>query len=210
MAGVSDQRTLERDKPHLKIQVKYEHVHILCDQLCELNAEYEQFGIALHVNHDKLQEIKSNPDKPKAKDKMTKVLKLWKKSKGKKIWKEVYQAVEKVRNYALAETIKSKGLDNEVPMGSSYYHDMLELLGVVIPQWESFGLHLGIPFEEMNLINADNLTAEHCMMKVIQAWITQYGTEATFDKIIEACKRIGNLALAEKLEEDGMKGQKTT
>ena len=65
------------------------------------------------MNRDKLQEIKSNPDKPKAKDKMTEVLKLWKRSEGKKTWKKVYQAVKKLRNYALAQKIESKGLENE-------------------------------------------------------------------------------------------------
>ena len=49
-------------------------------------------------------------------------------------------------------------------------------------------------------------TAKRRMMQVIKAWIDQYGTEATFDKIIRACVNIGNLALAEKLEEDGMDG----
>ena len=91
-------------------------------------------------------------------------------------------------------------------MGSSYLVDMLELLEDVIPEWESFGLNLGIPYGKMNLINARNLTAKRCMTRVIKKWIDQYGTKATFDKIIEACKRIGNLALAEKLEEDGMNG----
>ena len=91
-------------------------------------------------------------------------------------------------------------------MGNSYYDDMLELLEVVIPEWESFGLNLGLPFGKMNSINADNLTAKLCMRKVIQAWIEQHSTEATFDKIIEACKKIGNFALAEKLEKDGMDG----
>ena len=206
----SDQRTLERDKPHLKIQAKYEHVGNLCDQLYELNAAFEQFGIALHVDYDELQAIKTNPDRPTVTKHMTEVLELWRKGKGKKTWNEVYQAVKKLRNYALAEKIESKGLENEVPMGNSYLVDMLELLEDVIPEWYEFDLNLGLPFGKMKLINARNLTAKRCMMKVIQAWIDQYGTEATFDKIIEACKKIGNLALAEKLEEDGMDGQETT
>ena len=91
-------------------------------------------------------------------------------------------------------------------MGNNYLDDMLEHLVVVIPEWESFGLHLGIPFEKINLINADNLTAKLCMRRVIEAWIQQYGTKATFDKVIAACKRIGNFALAEELEKDGLKG----
>ena len=65
------------------------------------------------MNYAKLQEIKSNPDKPTVTTSMAAVLERWKKSTGKKTWNEVYQAVKKLHNYALAEIIKSKGLENE-------------------------------------------------------------------------------------------------
>ena len=93
--------------------VEEKHVGILCDQLYELNADFEQFGIALQVDYDELQAIKANPDRPTVTQYMTEVLELWRKSTGKKTWYEVYQAVKKLRNYALAEKIESKGLENE-------------------------------------------------------------------------------------------------
>ena len=74
-----------------------------------LNAEWKQYGIALRVMYEKLEEIESDPGRPTARDKMTEVLLLWrgKEIKDKKTWGVVHNAVEQLQNMALAEEIES-------------------------------------------------------------------------------------------------------
>ena len=135
------------DKEQLKRQVHIEDLHFLYVRLCGLNAEWQQYGIALHVNFDILQEIERKPGKSTARDKMTAVLNLWEKSKGKKTWKNVYDSVKQMRNIGLAQTIESKyNLTMEVPMNDTYPSEMLILLNDVIADWEPFGLGLGLPY----------------------------------------------------------------
>ena len=85
----------------------------MCDNICELNANWEQYGIALHVHYETLQEIKHSYRRPTINEKMTNILWLWRYSKGKKTWYVVHNAVKRLRNYALAEIIELKGLNNE-------------------------------------------------------------------------------------------------
>ena len=86
-------------------------------------------------------------------------------------------------------------------MGDSYIQDMMTLLEDIIPEWESFGLDLGIPFSQISRID-ESLRLADCMRKVIEEWIKQYGSEATIYKIIKACIIIKNFALAKTLQED--------
>ena len=90
---------------------------------------------------------------------------------------------------------------NTVPLGDSYIEDMLTLLQDIIPDWEQFGLELGIPYSELSQIE-ENLKSEGHIRKVIEKWIERCGSEATIYKIIVACCRIKHFALAERLKED--------
>ena len=85
----------------------------MCHKLRGLNADWEAYGIALHVPYDTIQEIKQSYHRPTAKEKMTEVLWLWRYSKGKKTWGVVHNAVKQLKNMALAEIIERKGLNNE-------------------------------------------------------------------------------------------------
>ena len=82
----------------------------MCDKLHELNADWEAYGIALHVPYATIQKIKEIRT---TREKMTEVLWLWRDSKGKKTWGIVHNAVKQLKNMALAEIIERKGLNNE-------------------------------------------------------------------------------------------------
>ena len=60
----------------------------------------------LHIQFDTLQQIKSNPERLSVRNKMTSVLNEWKKAKGVKTWRVIYDAVKKLNNIALAERIQ--------------------------------------------------------------------------------------------------------
>ena len=79
---------------------------------------------------------------------------------------------------------------------------MLTTLGEVIPQYNAFGLHIGLDYDVLQEIDGDRLTAEECMREVIGTWIREKGDKATIYDIIEACRKIRNFALAEELEND--------
>ena len=83
-----------------------QHLSLLCIKLQELNAEWEQFGSMLHIQFDTLQQIKSNPERSSVRNKMTSVLNEWKKAKGVKTWRVIYDAVKQLNNNALAERIQ--------------------------------------------------------------------------------------------------------
>ena len=85
--------------------VTKKHLNLLCKVLHELNAEWERFGIALHVAYATIQEIKDNPEGQNAEKKMIKVLdKL--KQQGNITWRDIYDAVRDLQDIALAEYIE--------------------------------------------------------------------------------------------------------
>ena len=86
--------------------VTKKHLNLLCQNLEELNADWEWFGIALHVPYATIEEIKTNPDGQKAENKMIEVLKKLKQQG--KSWRDVYDAVTDLHDNALAEDIKQR------------------------------------------------------------------------------------------------------
>ena len=95
------------------VVVENNDVWFLCNKLRELNAEWDLYGNALHVKHATIEAIKQNPNRPNVKTKMRAVLQLWKASRGEKTYRVVYNSVKQLGNYALAEKVKKKGLDNK-------------------------------------------------------------------------------------------------
>ena len=78
----------------------------------------------------------------------------------------------------------------------------MTLLNPVISKWEPFGLGLGIAYDKLQVINAERLTADDCMRVLLVTWIKKKDDKATIYEIIQACKRIGNFDLAERLQDD--------
>ena len=96
--------------------VHHKDLQFLYVKLRGLNSEWKQYGLALRVMYEKLEEIETNPGKPTVRDKMTEVLLLWrgKEMKGKKTWCVVRDAAKQLHNLALAEEIElSKDLTME-------------------------------------------------------------------------------------------------
>ena len=81
-----------------------------------------------------------------------------------------------------------------------YIDNMIVLLKGVIPQWQAFGVNLDIDYDELQVINAGKLTAAQCMMKLLAKWIELNAEKATIYEIIQACIRISNFDLAERLQ----------
>ena len=79
---------------------------------------------------------------------------------------------------------------------------MLKTLEEMIPQYNQFGLHLGLHHNVLQEIEGGKLTAETCMRDLIVIWISEKGDKATIYEIIAACRRMNNHYLAEKLEND--------
>ena len=79
---------------------------------------------------------------------------------------------------------------------------MLTTLRGVIPQYNAFGLHIGLDPNVLQEIDGDRLTAETCMRNLVVIWISEKGDKATICEIIEACRRMKNYSLAEKLKND--------
>ena len=86
--------------------VAMEHLLLLCIKLRELNADWEQFGTALHVPYATIQEMKENPNRLSAEKKMRAVLDKWRQQSSKQTWREIYNAVVNLQDIALANHIK--------------------------------------------------------------------------------------------------------
>ncbi len=69
-------------------------------------------------------------------------------------------------------------------------------------KWKMLGLYLKIPNPLLKEIDADGMTVENCMLELLDTWIQGEGSDgggATIHHIIDACKSVGDCALAEKL-----------
>ena len=89
-----------------------------------------------------------------------------------------------------------------VPVGDhDYTEKMMTLLKGVVSTWYRFGLNLGIENEELQQIKNEP-TAADCMSDLLDTWIKMKGSKATIFEIIRVCKNIGNIDLAERLQDD--------
>ena len=71
----------------------------------------------------------------------------------------------------------------------------------LINDWFTFGLNLDLSVTELNVINSfgyvDKRQSVRCMLTT---WIDKFGKEATWDKIVDALRKIKQNALAHDLE----------
>ena len=69
-----------------------------------------------------------------------------------------------------------------------------------VTDWFNFGVHLGIPHEELMVIGKDyNMDTERCKLETLIVWGKR--ELCTWSKVIEALIRIEMFALAEKIAE---------
>ena len=79
---------------------------------------------------------------------------------------------------------------------------ILALQDRLISNWFTFGLHLDLSVTELNVL--ENNSVHHADKRTIvrhmlTTWKDKFGTEATWDKIVDALEKIGQNALAQDL-----------
>lgn len=81
---------------------------------------------------------------------------------------------------------------------------MLVLQDHVGGDWFTFGLHLDVDVNVLNRLNSSYQTRMDYRIStrdLLTAWVHKFARKATWDKIVEALKKIGNNALAQQVEE---------
>ena len=77
--------------------------------------------------------------------------------------------------------------------------DLQKILQEVIPNWIHFGLMLGIPKIELDIIDDRNPYSQY-LLETLEYW--KNNGEFTWETLIDAVRRIGNEKLAKELEKD--------
>ena len=81
---------------------------------------------------------------------------------------------------------------------------MLALQDHVGADWFTFGLYLGVDVHVLNRLERSYLTHMDYRIstrELLTAWTHKFAKEATWDKIVDALKKIGNNALAQRVKE---------
>ena len=70
--------------------------------------------------------------------------------------------------------------------------------------WFTFGLHLGLKVEELNILENGYLSHPDqriCVRQMLTKWKNKFDREATWGRIVYALKKIKNNSLAREVEE---------
>ena len=81
---------------------------------------------------------------------------------------------------------------------------ILILQNALVKEWFTFGLHLGLDVDELNVIKSNSMyyrDERTCVQQMLTKWKDTYSSEATWEKIVIALRKIGNNALAKEVEE---------
>ena len=73
----------------------------------------------------------------------------------------------------------------------------------LINDWFTFGLNLNLNATELNVLEANSFgysDKRTSVRRMLTIWIDKFGKEATWDKIVDALRKIGQHALAQDLE----------
>ena len=69
--------------------------------------------------------------------------------------------------------------------------------------WFTFGLHLDLSVTELNVLEANSVAhadKRASVRHMLTEWKDKFGTDATWDKVFDALRNIGQNALAQDLE----------
>ena len=81
---------------------------------------------------------------------------------------------------------------------------ILILQNALVKEWFTFGLHLGLDVYELNVIETNSVSyvdKRTCVRQMLTKWKDTFDSEATWEKIVIALRKIGNKALAQEVEE---------
>ena len=73
----------------------------------------------------------------------------------------------------------------------------------LINDWFTFGLNLDLNVTELNVLEANSFgyaDKRQSVRRMLTTWIDKYGEEATWNKIVDALRKIRQNALAHDLE----------
>ena len=81
---------------------------------------------------------------------------------------------------------------------------ILILQNALVKEWFTFGLYLRLDVDELNVIETNSMyyrDERTCVRQMLTKWKDNFASEATWEKIVIALRKIGNSALAEEVEE---------
>ena len=81
---------------------------------------------------------------------------------------------------------------------------ILTLQDHLVGEWYTFGLHLGLRAEELNVLESSYLghaDQRICVRQMLTKWKKKLNKEATWSRIVYALKKIENNSLAQEVEE---------
>ena len=81
---------------------------------------------------------------------------------------------------------------------------ILILQNALVKEWFTFGLHLELDIDELYVIKSNSVyyrDERTCVQQMLTKWKDTYDSEATWEKIVIALRKIGNKALAQEVEE---------
>ena len=96
-----------------------------------------------------------------------------------------------------------------------FLHDAtVALQDHLVNEWFKFGLYLGLSITDLNVLEANSIACPDkriCVRHMLTKWKDKFGKEATWDKIVDALRKIEQSALAQDLEDKYMqsRGQET-
>ena len=79
----------------------------------------------------------------------------------------------------------------------------LALQDHLIKEWFTFGLYLNLSVTELNVLETNSVVhveKRTSVRHMLTKWKDKFGTEATWDKIVDALRNIGQDTLARNLE----------
>ena len=81
---------------------------------------------------------------------------------------------------------------------------ILILQSALVKEWFTFGLHLGLDIDELYVIESNSMyyrDERTCVRQMLTKWKDTSDSEATWEKIVIALRKIGNNVLAKEVEE---------
>ena len=88
---------------------------------------------------------------------------------------------------------------------NQFLHEAILILqNGLVKEWFTFGLHLGLSVDELNVIECNSLSyvdKQTCVRQMLIKWKDRFDAEATWERIVIALGKIGNKALAKKVDE---------
>ena len=67
------------------------------------------------------------------------------------------------------------------------YEDLHE----VAPKWQTFGVHLKVPFDRLEGFQGEGSMVERCFTEVLVAWLRGVGTSCTVEQLVSALEKPG-------------------